>query len=155
MADAAPAQAVVFVGIQAVGKSTFFRERFALSHVRINLDSLRTRHREAVLLEVCARAGIPFCVDNTNPSAGERVPYLAAARAAGFRVAGYYFASRVAPALERNAARPAAERVPEVGIKGTAGRLERPRLDEGFDELFYVRIDSGGGFLVEAWNDEV
>jgi hypothetical protein len=27
-------------------------------------------------------------------------------------------------------------------------------LDEGFDELHYVRIDESGGFVVEGWRDE-
>ena len=37
---------VIFIGIQATGKSTFFQEQFADTHVRVNLDMLRTRHRE-------------------------------------------------------------------------------------------------------------
>jgi len=36
-------EAVIFVGLQAAGKSTFYRERFFDTHVRINLDMLRTR----------------------------------------------------------------------------------------------------------------
>lgn len=31
-------EAVLFIGMQASGKSTFYRERFFSSHVRINLD---------------------------------------------------------------------------------------------------------------------
>jgi predicted kinase len=34
-------QAVILVGIQAAGKSPFYRERFFGSHVRISLDLLR------------------------------------------------------------------------------------------------------------------
>jgi hypothetical protein len=33
--------------------------------------------------------------------------------------------------------------------------MELPSLDEGFDQLFYVRIEEGGGFVVEEWQDEV
>jgi predicted kinase len=39
-------QAIIFMGIQACGKSTFYHHKFALTHVRINLDMLKTRHRE-------------------------------------------------------------------------------------------------------------
>jgi hypothetical protein len=56
-------EAVVFSGVQGVGKSTFYRERFFATHVRINLDMLRTRNREDVLLqfmEVVERAGTSF-----------------------------------------------------------------------------------------------
>jgi transcriptional regulator with XRE-family HTH domain len=36
-------EAIIFVGIQASGKSTFYRERFFDTHLRINLDMLKTR----------------------------------------------------------------------------------------------------------------
>jgi hypothetical protein len=37
----------------------------------------------------------PFVVDNTNPTAAERAVYIAPAKAAGFRVIGYFFQSNV------------------------------------------------------------
>jgi hypothetical protein len=33
--------------------------------------------------------------------------------------------------------------------------MQVPGRDEGFDELYYVRIDEGGRFVVEGWRDEV
>ena len=39
-------EAAVFCGIQGSGKTTFYRARFAATHARINLDELKTRHRE-------------------------------------------------------------------------------------------------------------
>ena len=147
-------RAVIFCGIQGVGKSTLYRGRFFDTHVRVSLDLLRTRHRERALVEWCLAAGQPFVVDNTNVTAAERAVYVAAARGAGFAVSGYYFRSSVAEAKARNAGRVGRARVPEVGLLGTAGRLERPTLAEGFDELFYVRIDPAGGFAVEPWREE-
>ena len=67
---------------------------------------------------------------------------------------GYYFRSRVEDCMRRNEQRPADQRVPLKGLLGTAGRMELPSLDEGFDELHYVRIDDNGGFVVEGWRDE-
>lgn len=147
-------QAIIFTGIQAAGKSSFFRERFFHTHVRISLDMLKTRHRERLLLHACIEAKQPFVVDNTNPTRAERSLYVSAAKAAGFQVVGYYFRSQAAECLARNATRPEAERIAEKGILGACGRLELPSLDEGFDELWYVRIDDGR-FVVEEWNDEV
>ncbi|GAB2951425.1 hypothetical protein GCM10027048_15510 [Hymenobacter coalescens] len=147
-------QAIIFCGIQATGKSTFYKERFFNSHVRISLDLLRTRHREARLLQLCLETQARFAVDNTNPSAAERARYIAPARAAGYEVVGYYFQSVPRAALERNRQRPAAEQVPAVGLFGTAGRLELPTWAEGFDQLYYVRIAAGGGFVVEPWQGE-
>ena len=39
-------EAVILIGIQGAGKSTFYKDRFFNTHVRINLDMLKTRHRE-------------------------------------------------------------------------------------------------------------
>lgn len=147
-------EAVLFVGLQAAGKSTFYKERFFTTHLRINLDMLKTRHREKRLLQTCLETGQPFVVDNTNPSRADRAAYLLAAKPAGFRVVGYYFRSRVEECQRRNVGRPAAQQVPLKGLLGTAGRMEVPTRAEGLDDLFYVRIE-GNEFVVEEWNDEV
>jgi predicted kinase len=146
-------EAVIFIGLQAAGKSTFYKERFFATHLRINLDMLKTRHRERALLTTCIALRQPFVVDNTNPTLAERSVYITAARDAGFRVLGYYFQSQVAECIQRNAARGAAQ-VPELAIRGTSRRLQLPSLEEGFDALFYVKI-APGGFQVEAWDDAV
>jgi len=147
--------AVIFVGLQGAGKSTFYRERFFATHLRINLDMLKTRHRENRFLQACIETRQPFVVDNTNATCVERQVYIEAARRAGFRVIGYYFQSRVEDCKRRNEQRPAEERIPVRGILGTSARMELPSRQEGFDELFYVRIDEVNRFVVEEWQDEV
>jgi predicted kinase len=144
-------QAIIFCGIQASGKSTFYCQRLLNSHVRISLDLLRTRHREALLLKFCLDTQARFAVDNTNPTMAERQRYIGPAKAAGYGVVGYYFSSSADAALLRNQQRPAAERVPERGIRGTRARLELPSFAEGFDELYFVRIGPDGHFMVEPW----
>jgi predicted kinase len=147
--------AIIFIGIPAAGKSTFYQQIFFNTHIRINLDMLRTRHREKILVEACIASRQPFVVDNTNASEKERARFIGPARAAGFQVIGYYFSSSVQYALERNQQREGKARIPDKGILGTAGRLELPALAEGFDELWYVRMDGKGGFVVEEWNVEL
>jgi predicted kinase len=146
---------VVFMGLQASGKSTFWRERFADTHVRINLDMLRTRHRERRLFQTCLEVGQPVVVDNTNVSAADREPYITQARARGFRILGYYFRSALAECLARNGLRPEHQRIPDRGLRGAAGRLELPTKAEGFETLWYVRIDPENGFVVQPWQPEV
>lgn len=148
-------EAVILVGLQGAGKSTFCKERFFTTHVRLNLDMLKTRRRERRLVQACLETRQRFVVDNTNVTRAEREVYLRAAQAAGFRVSGYYLQSRLEDCQRRNDQRPAAQRVPRQALLGTAGRLELPARVEGFDELFYVRIDEAGGFVVEEWRDEV
>lgn len=142
-------QAVLLIGIQGSGKSTFCRERFFDSHVRISLDLLRTHHREARLLELCLHAAQPFVVDKTNVTIAERARYIDAARAAGFLVVGYFFEPDPRGAFERNRQR---ERpVPPAGLFGTLKRLQRPTREEGFDALYVVRIGAAGAFEVSEW----
>ena len=148
-------EAVIFIGIQGSGKSTFYRERFFTTHLRINLDMLKTRHRETILLEAALRAKQPFVVDNTNPTPEERARYIAPAKAAGFRVVGYYFQSKIEDCRRRNEQRPAREVIPMPGLLGAYHRLSLPTPAEGFDRLEYVRIAPEGGFIVEVWSDEV
>ncbi|MCZ7685192.1 MAG: AAA family ATPase [Sandaracinaceae bacterium] len=146
-------EAILFTGIQATGKTTLYRERFFRTHVRISLDLLRTRHREAAFLDACLATQQPFVVDNTNPARVDRARYITAARRAGFRVVSYYFSSQIGPALARNRERTGKERIPEPGVLGTYGRLEPPSRDEGFDAMFFVRMHESG-FAVEEWRDE-
>ncbi|NPV92178.1 MAG: AAA family ATPase [Firmicutes bacterium] len=134
-------EAVLFIGMPAVGKSTFYRERFFKTHVRINLDMLKTRNRERILFEACLKAKQSFVVDNTNPTAADRLRYIEAARTAGFSVIGYYFQSRMQDSLLRNEQRSGRERVPAAALRGIRNKIQPPGLQEGFDELYYVRID--------------
>ncbi len=148
-------EAVIFIGVQASGKTTFYRERFFSTHVRISLDLLKTRHREMRFMQVCLETQQPFVIDNTNPTKEERRRYIEPAKAAKFRVVGYYLQSSVDECKARNEGRCENQQIPLVGLLGTYKRLELPSLSEGFDELYYVRIAEDGGFVIERWSDEV
>ena len=148
-------EAVIFIGLQASGKSSFYKERFFNTHVRISLDMLKTKHRQEVLLRACLEAKQPFVVDNTNVTAQSRALFIAPAIAAGFRVVGYYFRADVKAALQRNSRREGTARVPDKALLGTYKRLEVPSRAEGFDALYYVRTGEAGEFLIEEWADEV
>ena len=142
-------EAVIFCGIQGSGKSTFFKQRFTDTHIRINLDMLRTRRREAILLNACLEAKQRFVVDNTNPTIEARSRYTEPALAAGFNLVGFYFDISVGDAIKRNLNRPKKERVLPGSIVTTHKGLEPPTKREGFDRIYVARIDGTGGFLVE------
>jgi predicted kinase len=142
-------EAVLFIGIQGAGKSTFYRERFFDTHVRINLDMLKTRYRERVLLSACLLAKQPFVVDNTNVLAKERVRYIEPARENAFRVHAYFFEPDVRGSIARNARRAGKGVIPVQGVLGTYKRLEPPRQEEGFDRIYRVRLNAEGKWTVE------
>lgn len=131
-------QAVILMGLQGSGKSSWFDQQFRYSHVLISLDVLKTRHREQQILQVCLQTQQRVVIDNTNPSIQDRARYIPAAKAAGFRVIGYYFSVSVADCLRHNRARPQARQVPDVAIKDAARRWQQPTFAEGFDELYEV-----------------
>ncbi len=147
-------EAIIFIGVQATGKSTFYKERFFRSHVRISLDLLKTRNREDKMLQVCLETQQAFVVDNTNPAIEDRAKYINAAKARKYQVVGYYFKSKLNEALGRNSQRLGKENIPEVGIRGTYNKLRLPSMEEGFDRLYFVEIDNGT-FVVKDWNNEV
>jgi predicted kinase len=141
-------ECILLIGIQAAGKSTFAARHFAETHVILNLDTLRTRAREAKLLQECLGQRRSFLVDNTNVCCAERERYLPVAKAADYRCIGYFFEATIGPALERNAGRPRV--VPEPAVRATRNRLQWPGLEEGFDELHFVRV-AQAGFSIEPW----
>jgi predicted kinase len=140
-------EAIVLCGLQGAGKTTLYRDRWLETHVRVSMDLVRTRAREAALLELCLTTRQPFVVDNTNPTVADRARYVEPARVAGFRVIGYLVDATAAEALGRNVLRE--RRVPERGVAGTAKRLIRPAPEEGFDELWHATPAPGGGFRIE------
>ncbi len=148
-----PQTLAVLIGLQASGKSTFYQCHLAKDFVRVNLDTLKTRHRERLLIEECRKNGRSYAIDNTNPTRADRARYIAPAKEDGYRVVGYFMESKIRACMERNAHREGAARVPEQAIAATSNKLELPSLDEGFDELYFVRID-GDRMTVEPWRYE-
>lgn len=138
---------ILFIGIQAAGKTSFYLQRFLHSHVRISMDLLKTRHREALFIRTCLAVNQRFVIDNTNPTAEERMRYIGLAKQCRFRVVGYFFEPDPEASYERNARREKRHYVPPAGLFGTLKRLQRPSLAEGFDELYVVKA-AGGLFEV-------
>jgi predicted kinase len=150
---------IVFSGLQASGKTTFYRERFAASHLHISKDAwpnVRNKEtRQRRLVDEHVRAGRSVVVDNTNPTPREREPLLAIARAAGVRAVGYTFLATVEESIRRNALRAGRARVPDVGIYAVARRLCAVRAAEGFDQRFEVRLTDQGFVVTEVLPEEL
>ena len=133
-------EAVIFIGLQGSGKSTFYHQRFDRTHAHVSLDAQKTRAQEQKRLDELVRDHKSFVVDNTNATARERARYIAPAKAAGYTVSGYYFDCPIADCLKRNQLRAGKGRIPPVGLYATRKRMQPPTLAEGFDELFVVKV---------------
>lgn len=144
------------VGLQGAGKTTWVAAELSATHVVVSKDHWpRARHREArqqrVVAELLA-AGRSVVVDNTNPSATERAPLVAAARTAGVPVRAFWVDTPLEVCLARNAARPEERRVPLVGIHAAHARFEPPAVKEGFARVDVVLPSPG---LVHAMRGPV
>ncbi len=143
-------QMIIFMGVQASGKSSFYLLNLSHSHLRINLDMLKTRHRENIIFEACLVSKTKLVIDNTNPTAEDRKRYIDRAKQAGFDVVGYFFETDLASTLKRNGFRSGKANIPEIGVRATFKKLQMPHLNEGFDQLFQVKIIGNGEFSIQA-----
>jgi predicted kinase len=135
-------EAVILCGLQGSGKTTLYRDRFIETHVRVSMDLLRTRAREAAFLTLCLETRQRFVVDNTNPTVADRARYVTPAREAGFKVVAYLVDVDHAIASARNAAR---ERVvPASGLRDVARRFVQPAPEERIDELWHATASLDG-----------
>lgn len=143
---------IIIIGIQGSGKSTFYHKYLSDSYVRVNLDTLKTRHQENLLISECIRNEKSFAVDNTNPTRADRQRYIPLAQYAGYRIVGYFMESKLQPCIERNNQRTGTARIPATAIAATSNKLQIPTYDEGFDELYFVKND-GQTMTIEKWRE--
>lgn len=150
--DVGTQEVAILVGLPGAGKSTFYRQRLAGSHVLVSKDLLRTsRHAGRRQLELVAAAlaeGRSVAVDNTNPRREDRAPLVELARRHGARAVAYFFPTDTRGSLERNSARQGRARVPAVAIFVAARRMQPPTRAEGLDAVYRVDLLPGGGFGV-------
>lgn len=140
-------EVILLAGLPGSGKSSFYRARFAASHLHLSKDNWpNASRREARLqreLRAALQAGNNVVVDNTNATQEQRATVVAIAREAGAHIAVYVLESSLAECLARNAARLGRARVPDVALYICAANWQMPSRDEGFDALFCVRLRDG------------
>jgi predicted kinase len=69
----------------------------------------------------CLSEGCNVVVDNTNVTLAERAALLELGRSLGVKSVIYYFESRLADCIARNAARTGKARIPDVGLYTAQG----------------------------------
>ena len=142
-----PLELLIFVGLQAAGKSTYYRNHLAATHVHVSKDlmtNVRDKDaRQQKLIGGALRAGRSVAVDNTNPTPLSRAPLIALGHSLGAQVVGVFFETIVKDAVARNRVREGKARVPDVAIYVAAKKLVVPTLEEGFDEVRVIAPFTG------------
>jgi predicted kinase len=150
---------LIFIGLQASGKSSFFQKNFATTHKLVSKDLMPNNKnrakRQAQLIAQALENGHSVVVDNTNPTIEERAILISLGKQYHAQIIGYYFQSYVSRCLERNQQRPGKDKVPDLGIYATSRKLERPAIKQGFDQLFYVKFADNNDFEICLWNEEL
>jgi predicted kinase len=152
---------IIFIGLQAAGKSTFYRAHFADTYVHISKDLLKSskiKNKNQKQAERIERAfkeeHRSVVVDNTNVTVQDRQLLIDIGRRYGATIIGYYFEPDVAGSRMRNRQREGKAQVPEKAIFITAHKLQQPSYAEGFDTLYYVRIGKDSSSQNPVWEIE-
>jgi predicted kinase len=147
-------QLIILIGIPGCGKSTFYKERFFNTHLRISLDLLHTRNKERQFLDLAFSLQQRMVIDNTNVLKDERMRYLHQGKANRYEVIGYYFESTLAECIQRNENRTGKDRINKAGVIAKYTLLQPPTFDEGFDMLYVVKTDDDQ-FMIKPLTNEI
>ena len=146
-------EAILFIGVQGSGKSTFYKKEYFNSHLRISLDLLNTRNKESKLLDFCLEFQQRLVIDNTNPTKEERAKYIQKLKQRGFKIIAIYFETTLKTALERNELREGKAKVAKVGVLATYKKMELPMYKEGFDEIYTINTEEKNPQLKKLQNE--
>jgi predicted kinase len=154
----APAlECIILIGLPGAGKTTFYQQRFAATHLHVSKDlwpnATQRSARQQELIAEALSAGKSIVIDNTNPGKSDRAPAIKLAQKQGARVIGYFFDISTRVAVARNTQRTGRGKVPNVAIFTAAKRLQPPSREEGFDELFRIEIDPDRSLRISAMAD--
>ena len=141
---------VIFVGLQASGKTSFYRSFLKPTHTLVSKDSLRSKRergkRQQALIRAAMSARQNVVVDKTNPPAEDRRPLIDHGNEYQYRLIAVYFDASIEECMARNALRVGRDKVPEVGLRVTSRLLVRPAFSEGYHAVLRVRPLPGGDF---------
>ena len=131
-------ECLIFIGLPGSGKTSYYQKEYFNSHLRIALDQLNTRRKMTSLIEWCLVHQMRCVIDNTNVTIEERRELLDRFKSKKYSVKGVFFDVDTAKCIERNSKRLGKHRIKEVGIYTKYKELQKPTLNEGFDEIITI-----------------
>ena len=151
---------IILIGLQASGKSTFYRTYFADTHKHVSKDLLNSsknknkNQKQAERIERAFQEQRSVVVDNTNVTVQDRLSLIDEGRRYDANIIGYYFQLDVLSSRTRNMQRTGKAQVHEKAIFITAHKFEPPSYAEGFDTLYYVRVGKESTSENPVWEIE-
>ncbi len=156
--DSKRLELVLFIGIQASGKSTFYRHYMKQTHELVSKDQLarnsrsRDEQQEKLIREYLS-VNRSVVVDNTNPTVKERANIIRIGKEFNALIVGYYFEPTLQDCIQRNSLRTGKSRVPDAALYTTIKKLELPTREEGFDTIVRVKQDPMTLFAINPITD--
>jgi predicted kinase len=147
---------IILMGLQASGKSTFYRTHFAVTHEHVSKDLLLKSkvQIQAEYIERDFQEQRSVVVDNTNATIQDRLSLIDLGRRYEVTIIGYYFQPDISSSRKHNKLRTGKAQVPEKAIFITAHKFTPPSYDEGFDRLYYIRIAGDSTLEKPEWELE-
>ncbi|CDH59919.1 bifunctional polynucleotide phosphatase kinase-like [Lichtheimia corymbifera JMRC:FSU:9682] len=150
-------EVIVFVGYPASGKSKFATTYLTpKGYVYVNQDTLRTKEKCIAACEKALKDKKPVIIDNTNPNAASRAPYIKLAAEAGVPVRCFRFTADEHLARHNNMYRAVHDSdsgrqvLSDVVFRTFKARLQEPTLSEGFKEIKHINFRFDGSSLEKA-----
>lgn len=133
---------VLFVGFPGCGKSTFAKRFFLpFGYTIVNRDTLKTPAKCLQTAEASLSSKKSVVIDNTNPSAEARAPYIAMAKKYGAAVRSFHFGHDAKLANHMNCMRARlgiSARVSSIAYNMFKSQFEAPKGSEGIDEAVEI-----------------
>lgn len=144
---------IVFVGSPASGKSTFFDTFLSKMYKRVNTDDLKSLSKVQSAFISFLGSGENVAVDNTNNSIEKRKYYISEAKKHSYKIYCVYLNYEKEVVFHLNTLRENmstldssftfSKAVPSIAIHTWFKGLEKPNLNEGFDDILTVNFKAG------------
>ncbi len=136
---------LIIVGPPGSSKTTFCeRTLIPLGYVWVNNDTLKSKEKCLKVAREGIQAGKSVVIDNTNPTAEARAPYIALAKGSGIPVRALVFEAAVNKDLawHLHAVRVSAggRSVPSVAFHSFWSKYEQPEEKEGFQAVLTINL---------------
>lgn len=123
-------ECIILIGIPGCGKSTFYKDKYGDTHLRINLDMLGRRNRESAIFEIAVKTKTKIVIDNTNVTIENRKKYIPLLKANSYKIIACYWDPHC---LNYNEKRE--NPVPKEAIRKYIKEFIIPTFDEGFNKI--------------------